>query len=431
MNQPRLRILFLSPRFPFPLIGGDHVKCYHLLKHLSTLHDVTFVTFNHGSEPTQEQVESIRDLGIRLISMPLYPLKAALGCVRSVFSELPLEIAFYYSKDFTAQVDKLCSETSFDLGISFFMRSAEYIRHKNFPKILIAEDCRTMYQQRSFEVSNSLKQKIVRWWEVSKLKRYEPTVVNDFDYTTLVTKEDITAMKRQNPDAEYRLLTNGVDLSQFTANLSHDGRQSVLFAGKLNVWANEMMVKCIIKEIAPLVHAELPKTVFQIVGAHPPKSLFTLAENYPLAERIKIGGTVPRLQEYYHQAGVFVHPHSGASGIQNKLLEAMACGCPVVTTPTGVQGIPVEPGRDVLVGRNVNELAANVIKLLKNQALRETIATNARHQIEQYHSWESIYTAFDAIINEAVHGKTVQYEKATSENQYKKPIQEQVVEYEK
>jgi glycosyltransferase involved in cell wall biosynthesis len=400
MNSTRLKILFLSPRFPFPLIGGDHVKCYHLLKHLSSLHDVTFVTFNHGALPTSEQIQSMNDIGVRLVALPLSPLKAALGCIRTFFSDMPLEIAFYYSSTFAKVVDNLCAETQFDLGISFFMRSAEYIRTKNFPKILVAEDCRTMYQQRSFEVSSSLKQKIVRWWEVRKLRKYEPSIVNDFTLTTLVTREDIEAMQRQNPLAEYRLLTNGVDLSQFTPNLSHEGRQSVLFAGKLNVWANEMMVHTIIKEIAPRVHAILPNVVFEIVGASPQKSLFVLAENYPLAGRIKIIGTVPRLQEYYHHAGLFIHPHSGASGIQNKVLEAMACGCPVVTTPTGGQGIPVEIGHDILVGRSADELAENVIELLKNQSLRESIARNARRTIEAYHSWESIFESLDDIIKE-------------------------------
>lgn len=402
MNQSRLKILFLSPRFPFPLIGGDHVKCYHLLKHLSTNHDVTLVTFNHGDKPSQEQINSIEGLGVRLVALPLYPYKAAIGCVRTLFTDMPLEIAFYYGDAFAEAVEKLCSENQFDLGISFFMRSAEYIRHKNFPKILVAEDCRTMYQQRSFEVSSSFKQKLVRWWEVRKLRKYEPWIVNDFDRTTLVTREDIAAMQRQNAYADYRLLTNGVNLSEFPANLSHEGRHTVLFAGKLNVWANEMMVKSIIKDIAPKVHESMPDTIFQIVGANPTKTITQLAESYPIAGRIQIVGTVPRLQEYYQKAAVFIHPHSGASGIQNKLLEAMASGCPVVTSPTGAQGIPVVAGRDYLMGKNATELAENVISLLKNQGLRETIAKNARLQIEKHHSWEAIYEAFDVIIDEIV-----------------------------
>ncbi|MBS1538838.1 MAG: glycosyltransferase [Bacteroidetes bacterium] len=400
MNQNRHKILFLSPRFPFPLIGGDHVKCYHLLKHLSTLHEVTFVTFNHGSNPTNEQIKSITDLGIRLVALPLNPITAAIACIRTFFTDMPLEIAFYYNHKFASEVDKLCSNTQFDIGISFFMRSAEYIRHKKFTKILIAEDCRTMYQQRSFEVSTSWKQKIIRWWEVYKLKKYETSIVNDFDRTTLVTKEDIEAMKRQSPKAKYNLLTNGVDLSKFVANLSHEGRQSVLFAGKLDVWANEMMIDCIIKEIAPRVHAILPDVIFNFVGANPQKSLVSLAEKYPLKNRINIIGTVPHLQKYYHEAGVFIHPHSGASGIQNKLLEAMACGCPVVTSTSGSQGIPVKDKEDILIGKNVDELAENVVKLLMNQSLRETLAKNAIEKIQQFHSWESIYNSLDEIIKE-------------------------------
>jgi len=115
-----------------------------------------------------------------------------------------------------------------------------------------------------------------------------------------------------------------------------------------------------------------------------------------------IHADVPDIEPYYHQSAVFLHPHAGASGIQNKVLQAMAMGCPVVTTPTGIQGNPAQPGRDVLIGRTDAELAEHCITLLRNPDLRSQIARRARVLVEQTHSWEAVFNSLDAIVEEVM-----------------------------
>jgi sugar transferase (PEP-CTERM/EpsH1 system associated) len=394
-HRKPLDILFLTPRFPFPLYGGDRIKSYHLLKHLAHRNNVTLVTFNHRRLPSPEQLAAIRDLGIELHTIVLNPVKAGMRCVASMINGKPLEIAFYNQPEFANVVDQLCRERQFDLGISFFMRTAEYIKYKSFPKILIAEDCRTMYQSRSYQASDSLKQKLIRWWEVKKLREYEPDVTRYFDITTLVTHDDIEGMRKQNPAAQYRLLTNGVELDTFAPNYNQEQRSGLLFSGKLDVWANEMMVKKIANELMPIIQKEIPSVTFSIVGTSP-SSLVNKLQN----DHIKVYPNVPRMQDYMQSAAIFLHPHQGGSGIQNKILQAMACACPVVTTPTGIQGIPVEHGRDVLIGTTDEEIIAHVLHLLRNPHERDRLARNAREIVERYHSWESIYKSFDSIIDE-------------------------------
>lgn len=390
-QDKRLRILFLTPRFPWPLIGGDRIKSYHLLKHLARQHEVTLVAFNHGSAATNQQRDAIAGLGVELFDVPLNPLKAGLRSGSSLFNRLPLEIAFYTQPEFAAIVDELCASRRFDLGISFFMRTAEYIRHRPFKKLLIAEDCRVMYQSRSSEASESLQQRLVRRWEVRRLRRYEPNVVSDFDCTTLVTAEDIAAMRRQNSDADYALLTNGVELDTYTFGTSE--RNGILFAGKLDVWANHQMACSIIRDILPKVQQEIPSTPLSIVGSCPRPALQRLEGN-----GVKIHANVPSFTPYLHAASVFLHPHKGASGIQNKVLQAMACGCPVVTTPTGIQGIAARHGEEVMIARSEEEFTHHVITLLRDPALAQRLARNARKVVERNHSWEAIDGALDGVL---------------------------------
>lgn len=388
----RLKILFLSPRFPYPTHGGDRIKSYHLLKHLARNHDVHFVSFPI-KHPGEKNISHLESLGIHVHIVILKPLKAAFTTLLRLFKNLPLEIAFFTQPEGRKLVDELCRKEKFDLGMAFFMRTAEYIKHKSFKKILIAEDCRTMYQSRSFEASGTLKQKIVRWWEVLKLRKYEPYIVTFFDTTTLVTKHDIDAMRDLNPNVAYSLITNGTDIHHFKAEYSQEGRCGILFFGKLDVYSNEMMVLKIIHEILPEVQKEIPDVKLTIAGSDIPESLLKLGSSV-----IDFHNNVPEMQDFLHAAAVFVHPHKGASGIQNKVLEAMATGCAVVTTPTGIQGIAARHGEEAMIAQNNDEMVKYIIDLLKNPERRIKLAKNARALIEKNHSWEAVDKALDDTI---------------------------------
>ncbi len=391
----RLKILFIAPRFPWPLVGGDRIKSYHILKYLAQNHHVVLATFCWKGVVDEEQSAAIKNLGIELYTAPIYPLRAGIRSSRSFFNGLPLEIAFYTQPQLSQIVDKLCEANQFDLGISFFMRTAEYMRHRSFKKLLIAEDCRLMYQSRSSEASESLKQRLVRKWEVRQLSVYEPEIVNDFDCTTLVTHEDIQAMHSQNPRANYALLTNGVELETYAPNFNMRSRKGILFGGKLDVWANEQMAHSLVVDILPAIRNCLPDASLRIVGANPSQRMQKLAGDY-----VKIYANVHSFIPFLQSAAVFIHPHRGASGIQNKILQAMSCGCPIVTTPTGIQGIAAQHGKDVMIAQSKDEIIRHAITLLSNPAFAQELAQNARKIVEKNHSWVTIDYSLNNILTE-------------------------------
>jgi glycosyltransferase involved in cell wall biosynthesis len=281
------------------------------------------------------------------------------------------------------------------------MRTAEYLKKKKFPKILIAEDCRVLYQSRSFTRSDNLIQKLVRIWEVMKLKKYEPKITSYFDFITLVTNEDIVEMQKGNPELKYRLVTNGVDIERYSPFCKYSERaKTIIFTGKLSVWANTMMALKIATEILPKIRSKVPDVKLQIVGANPPKSVRSLECEY-----IEIHANVPDLAKYYSSARVFLHPHDGASGIQNKLLEAMSAGCAVVTTPTGNQGIYAKHKEHAMIAHNDDELVNDTIELLQNEKLAENISINARKWMIETHTWDVVFEQIDDVIKELFNEK--------------------------
>lgn len=390
----RLDILFLLPRYPFPVIGGDRVKPYNVLKYLGKNHNVTVVTFFQGPKLTESLINALKNLNVEVEIIKLNPIKAGISTLFRIFSKKPLEILYYEQNTYKLKVKELLKIKNFDLAFSFFMRTAEYIKDEELPKILMAEDCRTVYQRRSFESSKKILQKIIRWWEWNKLRKYEPIIVNYFDVTTLVSEQDINSMENLNDKVKYRLLSNGTDIIKFIPDNNIE-KENILFSGKFDVWANELMVRKIKFEILPLIKIRFPNIKLILVGANPGASIKNL-----LDDDIELYANVPDVLPYLQKAKLFLHPHLGGSGIQNKLLEAMAAGCPVVTTSTGNQGINAENGKEVLIADSNENLANCAIKILEDNNLATSISKNARELILKKHSWESVHKQIDSIMKE-------------------------------
>ncbi len=391
-----LSILFLTCRFPFPLVGGDRIKPYHLLKHLAQNHDVTLVCLYQGIDSNlEEYVSHVTSMGIKVIPIRLSLFTSLSTILLSFLGSKPLEVLYYLQPSMRKTVDRLLNTQHFDLAIAFFMRTAEYIRNKEIPKILIAEDCRYEYQYRSASASTNFLQKLIRSWEYRKLLKYEQKIMNDFNCNTFVTKEDISFVSKVNPLANYALLSNGFDQNRFTYTTYSSDRKNGLFVGKLDVWANEMMVRNIVDVIMPQVRKQFPDFALSIVGGNPSKHLKRYLQKIPF---VTLYANVKDVVPFFHSHAVFIHPHAGATGIQNKIIEAMATGIPIVTTVSGVQGISAKDSKHVLFAETVDTLHQCICRLLESPVLAQTLSTEARTLIESNHTWDSIYASFDSII---------------------------------
>jgi glycosyltransferase involved in cell wall biosynthesis len=396
-QSSKKNILFLTARFPYPLIGGDRIKSFHLLRHLSKHHNVTLISCIHGEAPTPERLKPLIDLGITVHTVTVTPLKNGLRSIKTLWTDQPLEIAFYDDPAFHAIVRKELEKKQYDLLISFFMRTAEYVKDSKIPKLLIAEDCRVLYQSRSASSTSSILQKMIRSWEVMKLKSYEPSILRRFDCVTCVTHTDIEAMRHAMPHAQYALLTNGIDLEAMPASSEEQlrNRKGIVFVGLLHVLANAMMALNIAKNIFPKIRSRLPEVTLTIAGSEPGSAILDLEGN-----GIRVKADVEVIEDVYYQSAIFLHPHKGASGIQNKALQALAMGCALITTESGSQGIPIEHGKHAFIAKNEDEMSEYAIQLMQDDAKRIAMAQEGRSLIEENFSWSSIFAQLDTIMHD-------------------------------
>jgi polysaccharide biosynthesis protein PslH len=391
-----MKIIFVTCRFPYPMIGGDRSQSFNLLKNLAKNHEIHLVSNAENGPLSTEQKEKVSSLGVIIHGVPFNKWRAILRSISLVFSKKPLEVTFYDSPKIRKVVKNLCKEIKPNVAISFFLRTAEAVANLPCKKILIANDCRLLYQSRSIKESKSLLQRIVRSFEVLKLKKYEPDIMSKFDCVTFVTKTDLENAKLNTPDINGEILPCGVNTKEFLPS-NKPRENKILFAGKLDVLANTIMAKKVTQKIFPLVVKKIDGLSCEIVGGFPPKSILAL-EN----KNIKIIKNVPSLIPYFQSAKVFVHPHAGASGIQNKLLEAMSCGCPVVTTETGTQGIPIKHSIHGYIAKNEEDMANYTIELLNNERKANSIGKSARELMEQNFSWEIVSQKIEEILSKTI-----------------------------
>ncbi len=391
------KVLFLTYRFPYPLSGGDRLKSYHLLRHLSEISEVDLISLDEWGTATHENLLHIKCFASTVTVVPFSKQTAAKSAAFSLLSKTPVEHAWYNSPQMQEVVDIALQHKKYDLIVCFFMRTAAYVKDvTNTPKILVAEDSRLLADERATEKFSFSAEYLVRKIDAAKLRRYEPEMVRHFNITTFVAQPDEHRLLAIDPTLKTAILSNGVDTVRYSF-YEGEKENAILFTGHLGITHNKMMAQRILKNIYPKIRERSPQTKLYIVGQDPEISLAKLIADTAGAELHK---NVPDMISYYRKASLFIHPQEIGAGIQNKLLESMAMGIPVITTAIGAAGIEgVIDGMHLRVSETNEDFVEAGLALLAHTEDKQRLARNARKLIEQRYTWERIFDNFDRIIS--------------------------------
>jgi glycosyltransferase involved in cell wall biosynthesis len=392
------RVLFLSYRFPYPLIGGDRIKAFHLLRHLSTYAKVDLIALDEAGSASPESVSKVAPYA-NIEVIPFNKRKAATRIMRCLPTDLPIEFAYYNDEDMQAAVDRALASNHYDLIICFFLRTAKFVKaHTETPKLLVAEDARIILEERATERFSIGPQYLVRKIDAGRLAAYEPKAMAEgFRKVTFVSKVDERRILAADPTLPTGILSNGVALPDYEF-YSGEREDKLIFFGHLGTYHNILMATRLLKDIFPKIREVSPRTRLSIIGKSPGKDLQRLVERTPGAE---LHPDVKDVRPFLRSGKVFVHAQTVGAGIQNKLLEAMAIGTPIVTTPVGASGIQgLEDNVNALIRVTDQEIIEATLSLLKNDEKAGRLAGNARNLIESQYTWEHVFRTLDSIIEE-------------------------------
>lgn len=380
-DNVKKKLLVLTPRYPYPVIGGDRLRIYHLCRELARSFSLTLLSMCD----CREELESpLPDDGVfsRVERVFLPKWRSCLNVTLALPTSTPLQVAYYRNRDFAARLQSLLPEH--DAVLAHLIRTGDYVKDVNKPRVLEMTDAISLnyHRLKQSAVNKSLKSYVYAL-EANRLLSYEKNILTRFDLVSLVSETDLSFLTEGRQANNVLVCSNGVDLSLFP--FKPDFRDPVIvFIGNMTTLQNLDACHYFIDEVMPLLLARRPY-IFRIVGkinARDAKRLSSYAN-------VEVTGRVDDISRSVKGASAAVCPMRVAAGVQNKILEYMALGLPTVTSSIGFEGLEARPGEELLIADAPAEYVARIEKIMGDREYALGLARRARSYVERVHSWES------------------------------------------
>ncbi|HEY8212293.1 MAG TPA: glycosyltransferase [Myxococcaceae bacterium] len=384
-----MKICFVTPRFPYPAIKGDTLRAFHQLQALSGRHQLTLVSLHDRPVPP-EQMSPVDALCERVRVVVHPPWRAALQTGAGLFGRRPLQLAYYRSTRFRQVLDAVLGADRFDAVHVSLIRMAPYAWDlpAKLPVVvdLVDSISLNLLSRRDGRLGPA---RALYNLEYRRVRDYERAVAGHFKRLVISSPVD-----REVLGERVQVIPNGVDLDAFPFRGPEDRhRQTLIFTGNMAYPPNEEAARWFVRKVWPLLRSRWPCLRLEIAGASPGPRVRALEEQ----AGVSVLGRVPSMAEHLGCATVSVCPLQSGSGIQNKVLEAMAMGTPVVSTTVGNQGTQATPERDLLVADSPEAFASAVDRLLRDADLRARLATYGRAFVEERFQWRAHALALEAL----------------------------------
>lgn len=394
----RKRILVLTPRFPYPVVGGDRLRIYNQCKVLSKYYDLTLLSL---CETQEEFVSTIPNDGLFkkvervLLSKPQSFYNSFLG----LFSTKPLQVAYYRSKDFQKKVDE--EVMNHDLVLCHLIRTTDYLKNYSGLKVAEMTDAISLNYQRVKEnrTLKGFKAWIYRF-EYKRLLDYECKILKQFNLCSLISQIDEKYLLEacDYVESEIVISGNGVQIDQYPFQFKPYRKSEplrIVFIGAMNTLQNYDAAHWFASKILPLIANEF-NVIFEVVG----KISIGYKDKLSEFDKVKVVGAVESIPLTVKGAHIGVCPMRIGAGVQNKVLEYMALGLPCITTSLGLEGIKAVPDNHLLVADTPMEYVQQINNLIAKSEVFFKIAKSARNLVEEEYSWQKQQESFISRLNE-------------------------------
>lgn len=389
-----MRILYLAQRVPYPPDRGDKIITFHHVRHLARSHEVTVVCLAQG-DADLDNAAALRSIVSQVHAVRLSPYRARLRACQALLQGQPFTLGYFNEEALRRRVDELVRRNAIDLAMVFCSGMAQFVESAgHLPRILHFADLDSQ-KWKEYSRQAHFPQRWVYAAESRRLLRYERQLANSFDHCFVCTRSELNDFRRLAGEANVTYLANGVDLAYFQPVASSPPPASLVFTGVMDYPPNVDGVTWFCQEIFPRIRQHVPEATFTICGARPTRAVRDLA-NLP---GVAVTGRVPDVRPYLSAASVAVVPLRICRGIQNKVLEAMAMGLPVVTTPAAYEGIEAEPGTDLLVAQDADAFAMRVCELIGDVGARKRLGRAARTCVQLNYRWDVPLERLDAVLD--------------------------------
>ncbi len=388
-----MRIFVLLSRIPYPLEKGDKLRAFHQIKALSKNNEIILCALNPIKKTDKQKAFAQLQPYCRSVTFIDLPfLQRVFNIFKAYFKGLPLQVGYFYNRKAARKIQRLIREYQPGHLYGQLSRTALYLMDEPIRKTLDYQDAFSYGLKRRTQTA-SFFIKPVLLLEHRRLAVFEKKIFDLFDGKTIISEQDKQLIPHPRKD-EIKVVHNGVDMSYFSPYKA-EKKQEIVFTGNMNYPPNIDAAEFLVHEIMPMVWKKVSGARLLLAGAYPHPRIRRLA-----SEKVKVSGWMDDIREAYATSQVFIAPMRLGTGLQNKLLEAMAMHIPTVTTPLASAALHAQNEKEILAGSNAQELANHLINLLENQKLRNKIADNALDFVQKNFNWETATAGLETLFKQ-------------------------------
>ena len=384
-----MKLFFLLPRVPYPTEKGDKLRAFHQIAHLAKKHEIIICALNEGVLH-EDAIPVLSKYATAVHIIPISKSTIFSNIIRALFTGKPLQVGYYYNKSTEKIIHGLIDKYKPDHIFCQLIRMAEYVKDLPLPKTLDYQDVFSKGVERRLASSSIFLRPFLKL-EYQRMLDSERMAFDRFDNKIIISYPDRELIP--HPDREkIVVVANGVDTTFFHP-LERDKEYDLVFTGNMSYPPNIHSCEFLVNKILPLVLEKKPGLNVLVAGANP-----TMRVQVLRSPQVEISGWVPDMREAYAQAKIFIAPMQLGTGLQNKLLEAMAMKIPCITSPLANQALNALPGEEILIGDTPQDYADHIIMLLENPLLANSIAEKGYQFILKKYSWEAETAKIEALI---------------------------------
>ncbi|HWZ81677.1 MAG TPA: glycosyltransferase [Terriglobales bacterium] len=400
-----MKILWVKADKLLPVENGGNIRTYHILRHLSSQHELTFYSYYGGREDRSYERELREHLpgsvAVCTGKRELSGVSRGLDYLVHLNSQPPYAVSRFASFKVQDQLRGWFREQRFDVAVCDFLDAAvNFPGRLNIPCVLFQHNVESeIWRRHAVTADNPLKKAMYKI-EFGKMERYERIVVRKFHHVVAVSESDRALMTRWVDGDRVTVVPTGVDLGEYRPNPDSDEPGPVVtFVGAMDWEPNVDGVEYFASEIWPAIKADVPGARLRIVGRNPDRRVKKWASEF-----IEVTGRVPSVVEYLRQSSVVIVPLRIGGGTRLKIYEAMATAKAVVSTTVGAEGLDVHHGRDIMLADDAGSFAQAVIMLLRDRDLRRRYEQAAAETAARC-DWPAIGERFQDVLRSVVRQK--------------------------
>lgn len=371
----------LLSRLPYPLEKGDKLRAYHFIKEFSKWQDIYLIAISDNKEE-QKSIDELNKFCKEIHVFPISNWSILKNLFRSFVLQLPFQSGYFYNTKVATQIQFLIDQIKPDHIFLQLLRTTEYVKNMFDTNMTIDYmDAFAKGMERRIDGARFPMKQVYRM-EYFRLRKYEASVYPWFKNKIIISEQDLNSLYVANID-DVQVIPNGVDTDFFVPQ-NVNKKYDIIFFGNMSYPPNVSAAQYLCKEILPELIKINPQIKVVIAGADPAREVQALA-----SKNVEITGWVDDMRTLIAQSKVAVAPMLIGTGLQNKLLQAMAMRIPCVTSTLANNALGAQHGESIMVGRTTEDYVKWISALLQDELLSNKIALKGEQFVKANFNWEA------------------------------------------